>query len=263
MINSQDFIKIFSAQNEDKSPKVAKVVELFDDGAAKVLFAGEIKPASKEYPCLGGYTPKAGDRVLMLPVAESYVIADAIRPPGWVPEPPPEPEPDPDPKDLIQDPDFMRESLSASDKTNSLLSIPGFLHTIFDSDEYIAMFNRLENVDRDKLWVAVQSLRRADRSISTKYAPGMCGIDRVVTEAFPDATGLFYVEVGHYYKDDDTRGWTFYSHNGKHLLTIYADNTVQTPKPISANSPYFLGRDIKIINTPPTRACLLNISLFY
>lgn len=47
-----------------------------------ILFDGETVTGGKAYPCLGSYTPKAGDRVVVIPVGSrtSWLVIGAIGP---------------------------------------------------------------------------------------------------------------------------------------------------------------------------------------
>lgn len=61
-----------------KNIVVAEVVGFFDNGSPQIKFSGESDPARKEYPRLKNYVPAKNDRVLLLPVASSYVIIGAL-----------------------------------------------------------------------------------------------------------------------------------------------------------------------------------------
>lgn len=58
--------------------KMAEVVDLFENGTAKVRFDGEETPSEKEYGFLRHYIPKIGDRVFMMDFNGSYIIFDAV-----------------------------------------------------------------------------------------------------------------------------------------------------------------------------------------
>lgn len=58
--------------------KMAEVVDLFENGTAKVKFDGEEAPSEKEYGFLRHYIPKVGDKVFMMEFNGSYIIFDAV-----------------------------------------------------------------------------------------------------------------------------------------------------------------------------------------
>jgi hypothetical protein len=48
-------------------------------GLPTVIFDGETVASTKRYPCLGDYTPAAGDRVLLARVGHGWVVLDKVR----------------------------------------------------------------------------------------------------------------------------------------------------------------------------------------
>lgn len=50
----------------------------YTTGRPSIIFSGEYKASSKKYPYLSAYTPKAGDKVLLIKVGNSYVILGKI-----------------------------------------------------------------------------------------------------------------------------------------------------------------------------------------
>lgn len=58
--------------------KMAEVVDLFENGTAKVRFDGEEVASEKEYGFLRHYIPKIGDKVFMMEFNGSYIIFDAV-----------------------------------------------------------------------------------------------------------------------------------------------------------------------------------------
>ena len=58
--------------------KMAEVVDLFENGTAKVRFDGEEVASEKEYGFLRHYIPKVGDKVFMMEFNGSYIIFDAV-----------------------------------------------------------------------------------------------------------------------------------------------------------------------------------------
>lgn len=58
--------------------KLAEVVGLFENGTAKIKFAGEETPSEKEYGFNRNYIPKVGDTVFMADFNGSYIIMCAV-----------------------------------------------------------------------------------------------------------------------------------------------------------------------------------------
>lgn len=58
--------------------KLAEVVGLFENGTAKIKFAGEETPSEKEYGFNRSYIPKVGDTVFMADFNGSYIIMCAV-----------------------------------------------------------------------------------------------------------------------------------------------------------------------------------------
>lgn len=71
----------------DRPIKLATINPLWTSGACQVTFDGETLLSGKSYFWLSSYTPVAGQRVVMIPVGQSYVIAGAAI--GAVPAAPP------------------------------------------------------------------------------------------------------------------------------------------------------------------------------
>lgn len=271
MISSDEFLYFMSSLEPDtQQPKIAKVIKLFDSGAVQVQFAGETAPAIKKYPYLSSYYPQLGDRVLMLPVAGSYVILDAINIPDATTDP------STDPIGQLQSPDFMRKVLLSSDLTNKMLGVTGFLKSVLAKDEFTEMLNRLENINVDILWQMAQGMSCVDCTNKTgegnnvRYAPYIVPLGDVFQESLPDTNSIYFFEMGNKYAGPSNRSWTFFSNRGKTELTIYSDPTQIEPKTISSKSPYLLGRKITTINlsgshnaTLFTRDCYLNAKIFY
>ena len=58
--------------------KLATVVDLFENGSAKIQFDGEEEPSKKQYNSLGSFSPSIDDRVLMLGTSGTWVILGSI-----------------------------------------------------------------------------------------------------------------------------------------------------------------------------------------
>jgi hypothetical protein len=77
MVDTTDLIAL-NQNPEEKGLKLAKVTELFETGTVKIQFYGEDTPSEKEYSYLASYTPATGDTVLMIPMAETYIVLGKI-----------------------------------------------------------------------------------------------------------------------------------------------------------------------------------------
>lgn len=65
--------------------KYATVVGLFDNGTAKICFAGEAAASEKEYTYLAWYSPQINDRIMLMRVNGVYIIIGKLvykEPPG-------------------------------------------------------------------------------------------------------------------------------------------------------------------------------------
>lgn len=77
MINASDFVSLMTPNNNSKSFKLA-VVKSISSGKTIVQFDGEEESSNKSYSRLGSYLPTVGDRILLLNVGGTYVIAGEI-----------------------------------------------------------------------------------------------------------------------------------------------------------------------------------------
>ncbi len=77
MVDATDLIALNQSPDE-KGLKLAKVTELFQSGTVKIQFYGEDTPSEKEYSYLASYTPSIGDTVLLIPMAETYIVLGKI-----------------------------------------------------------------------------------------------------------------------------------------------------------------------------------------
>jgi hypothetical protein len=72
------------AFSDDKSnqnmPRLGTVVALFSSpaGTAQIRFEGEEDPSDRQYPYLASYKPVVNDRVLLLPIAGTYIIVGKV-----------------------------------------------------------------------------------------------------------------------------------------------------------------------------------------
>lgn len=81
---------VFDKEREpgDKSAKIGTIDPAYVTGDPKILFDGEDVLSEKKYPFLAPYSPRANDRVVLIPVGHSYVVLGAIATspvlqPGW------------------------------------------------------------------------------------------------------------------------------------------------------------------------------------
>lgn len=74
----------FSQQQQTGSAsrpaRLGKIDPAYSSGSPKVIFDGETVVSGKGYPRLSSYAPVANDRVLLIPVGTSYVIAGKVTP---------------------------------------------------------------------------------------------------------------------------------------------------------------------------------------
>lgn len=85
MIDAQDFLDTIAGYSRartdgsaDKPIKLAVVDPAYTTGLPKVTFEGESTMSAKGYAFAQSYTPTAGDRVFLLPVGTTYLIAGAV-----------------------------------------------------------------------------------------------------------------------------------------------------------------------------------------
>jgi hypothetical protein len=77
MVDATDLIAI-NQETDEKGLKLATVKELFGSGTVKIQFYGEDTPSEKEYSYLASYTPAVNDTVLLIPMAETYIVLGKI-----------------------------------------------------------------------------------------------------------------------------------------------------------------------------------------
>lgn len=80
----------FSKEKEpgNRSAKIGTIDPAYVSGDPRILFDGEDDVSEKAYPFLAPYSPRANERVVLLPVGHSYVVLGAIATspvlqPGW------------------------------------------------------------------------------------------------------------------------------------------------------------------------------------
>lgn len=66
MLNPQQFIQAFGNGKTEDIAKFAKVSPTYVSGRPSLIFDGETTEGIKKYPYLSSYTPKAGDRVMVI-----------------------------------------------------------------------------------------------------------------------------------------------------------------------------------------------------
>jgi hypothetical protein len=78
MVDSQEFVKLQMGQAVEMDFKLATVEALFTSGTAKIKFFGESTASEKEYSYLSTYRPTLNDTVLVIPFADTYIIAGKL-----------------------------------------------------------------------------------------------------------------------------------------------------------------------------------------
>ena len=76
-MNANEFLNIMAPVNEN-TYRLGVVDSIYINGRPQIVFDGETVASTKQYPYMASYTPTAGDRVLMLIVANSFVILGKI-----------------------------------------------------------------------------------------------------------------------------------------------------------------------------------------
>lgn len=73
------YVRAEVAQSSSSRPaRLATVNPAHTTGRPRLTFDGESTLSGKAYPYLSPYVPAAGDRVLLLPVGASYVVAGKV-----------------------------------------------------------------------------------------------------------------------------------------------------------------------------------------
>jgi len=78
MITAEEFVQELNSEEKQNNFKLATVVELFENGTAKIQFDGEDVPSEKQYAYLSSYAPEAGDRILLIALGGTYVILGKV-----------------------------------------------------------------------------------------------------------------------------------------------------------------------------------------
>lgn len=81
MIDARSFIETMAGvarEADEKSssriPRLATIDPGYTSGAPQVILDGSTNVSPGGLPVLAGYSPKAGDRVILLPVGNTYVV---------------------------------------------------------------------------------------------------------------------------------------------------------------------------------------------
>lgn len=85
MIDPQAFLEAVSgygqakqASSATRTPRLGSVDPAYASGSPKVKFDGDTVLSLQGFARLASYTPAAGDRVLLLPVGNSYVVIGKV-----------------------------------------------------------------------------------------------------------------------------------------------------------------------------------------
>ena len=76
MINTEEFLNILK-NDEKKVFKLGKIDPNYVSGDPKILFDGETQVSTKTYKTIN-YTPAAGDRVLLVSIAGTYLVLGKV-----------------------------------------------------------------------------------------------------------------------------------------------------------------------------------------
>jgi hypothetical protein len=79
MVTAEELVQINNGEQKGLVVRLATVTELFENGTAKIKFYGEETASEKEYSYLASYRPKKDDVVVLLPILDTYIIADKIK----------------------------------------------------------------------------------------------------------------------------------------------------------------------------------------
>ena len=79
MMNASDFVSLMTPKEQDKSFKLATVVDISQNNTAIIQFDGEEEPSSKSFAFLDSYQANIGDRILLSNVGGTYVIIGKVQ----------------------------------------------------------------------------------------------------------------------------------------------------------------------------------------
>jgi hypothetical protein len=77
MITPEEFLKI-NGDDKESNFKLATVDPAYTTGLIKLIFDGESAVSEKGYMFLSSYEPAPNDRVLLIKVADTYIVMDKI-----------------------------------------------------------------------------------------------------------------------------------------------------------------------------------------
>jgi len=78
-MRAEDFLDIVQGGNDKQAAfRLGKIPADYAGGRPRVLFDGETSASARTYPYLAGYTPAAGDRVLLAQVGRGWVVLGKI-----------------------------------------------------------------------------------------------------------------------------------------------------------------------------------------
>lgn len=66
MIRMDDFLDAFKNEDTTRLVRFATIAVDYTSGRPRLVFDGESTPTGKAYPYMSSYTPKAGDRVMVV-----------------------------------------------------------------------------------------------------------------------------------------------------------------------------------------------------
>jgi hypothetical protein len=79
-MNAQEFVTLVSQLNKQGQPfSLGTIDPNYKTGKPRVIFDGETTPSSKTYPYVNGYTPVAGERVVLANIGGTHVILGGIQ----------------------------------------------------------------------------------------------------------------------------------------------------------------------------------------
>jgi hypothetical protein len=78
MVDINEYVKLSEGHKTEVDFKLATVTALFETGTAKIKFFGEEAASEKEYSYLASYNPAIDDIVLVVPFADTYIIAGKL-----------------------------------------------------------------------------------------------------------------------------------------------------------------------------------------
>lgn len=77
MVDGKEIVELQQIE-ETKDFKLANVIELFENGTAKIRFYGEETASEKEYSYLASYKPSINDIILVTSCMDTYIILGKV-----------------------------------------------------------------------------------------------------------------------------------------------------------------------------------------